>query len=71
MQQADLPLRRLIGEVPVLVVAMLLFALCTGLLASKGIWPDIGPVLANIRLYLLNVLAIASIDAARCLVRER
>lgn len=64
-------MRRLIGEVPVLVVAMLLFALCTGLLASKGIWPDIGPVLANIRLYLLNVLAIASIDAARCLVRER
>lgn len=54
-----------------LVVALTLFAVCTGLLASRGIWPDFGPVLANTRLYLLSVMAVASVDAARCLIRER
>ena len=65
------PLRRLFGEMPVLAIAGLLFALCTGLLASKGIWPDPDPVLANTRLYVLSVMAIGSIDAARTLVRDR
>ena len=65
------PLRRLLGEIPVLAIAGVLFALCTGLLASKGIWPDLGPVLANTRLYVLSIMAIGSIDAARSLLRDR
>lgn len=65
------PNPRLIGEIPVLAIAAALFALCTGLLAAKGIWPDAGPILANTRLYLLSLMAVGSVDAALTLVRER
>lgn len=67
--RAALP--RLIGELPVVATALVLFTLCTGLLASRGIWPDLGPVLASARLYLLSVVAIACLDAAIALVRQR
>lgn len=63
--------RRWLGEVPVIAIAALLFAVCTALLVSRGIWPDLGPVLANLRLYLLSLMAIGSIDAAVSLVRSK
>jgi hypothetical protein len=71
MQNAAPVARRWLGEVPVMAVAALLFAVCTALLASRGIWPDVGPILANLRLYLLSLMAIGSVDAGLALVRER
>lgn len=71
MAPNTLPIPRLIGEMPVLAVASALFALCTGLLAAKGIWPDAGPVLANARIYLLSLMAIGCVDATATLLRNR
>ena len=71
MQNAAPVARRWLGEVPVMAIAALLFAVCTALLASRGIWPDVGPILANLRLYLLSLMAIGSFDAGLTLVRER
>ena len=71
MQNAAPVARRWLGEVPVMAVAALLFAVCTALLASRGIWPDVGPILANLRLYLLSLMAIGSVDAGLALVRAR
>ncbi len=65
------PYSRLAGELPVIAAALALFAASTTLLASRDIWPDIGPVMASARLYLLSVVAIASLDAAIALMRHR
>lgn len=71
MDSRPAPFARLRDEMPVIAVAGALFALCTALLASRGIWPDPGPVMASARLYLLSVIAIGSIDAAASLIRHR
>lgn len=62
---------RLAGELPIVVVAGALFALCTALLAGKGIWPDLGPVMVSARLYFVSLVAIASVDAGIALARHR
>lgn len=59
------------GEVPILVAAAALFALSTALLASRGIVPEPGPILANLRLYFISIVAIASLDAGWSLLRTR
>ncbi|NMW31059.1 hypothetical protein HKD42_03185 [Altererythrobacter sp. RZ02] len=62
---------RWLGEVPVYTVALCLFALCIGLLASRGIYPDIAPIAANAHLYFLSILGIAAIDMGAVLIRQR
>lgn len=71
METRPTPLARLMGELPIIAIALLLFALCTGLLATREIWPDIAPMFASARLYLLCIVAFGSVDAGVALVRHR
>lgn len=64
-------LRRWTGEMPVYGVTLALFALCTALLASRGIGLDAGPVLANARIYLVSIVAWMALDAGLHLARHR
>ncbi len=65
------PAPRLAGEVPVLVIAFALFVLCTGLLAHRGIWPAIGPVLASGSLFAVSIIIVVCCDAGIVLARYR
>ncbi|MFN4112819.1 MAG: phosphatase PAP2 family protein [Sphingomonadaceae bacterium] len=65
------PLHRWLGELPVVLIAGALFGLCTVLLARHGVWPELGPILGNLRLYLLSILVIGCVDAGRALMREK
>ena len=64
-------LRRWTGEMPVYGVTLALFALCTALLASRGIGLDAGPVLANARIYLVSIVAWMALDAGLHLLCEK
>ncbi len=59
------------GEAPVYAAGLVLFSICIGLLASKGIYPEAGPILVNARLFMLSVVAILSIDAGWQLFTHR
>ncbi|MEM6856543.1 MAG: phosphatase PAP2 family protein [Pseudomonadota bacterium] len=63
--------RRWFSEAPILVVGLALFALCVGLLFSKGVSPGLDGVLVNARLFALFVIAIAAFDAGAQLLRHR
>ena len=59
------------GEVPILVIALALFALCTGLLVSKDIYPSLAPIIINIRLFAMFAIALLAFDAGRELVTRK
>lgn len=66
-----MPRARWLSEVPVIGVAIILFAVCIALLISKGIMPDLDGVLVNLRLFGLFIVLIAAIDAGMQLARYR
>ncbi|MFM7402711.1 MAG: hypothetical protein ACKO1N_01180 [Erythrobacter sp.] len=69
-QPRNLPLR-LTGELPIIAIALALFALCTTLLAGKGIWPKPDPIMHSAWLFVLSIVAAGSIDAGAALMRHR
>lgn len=64
-------LRRWLEEMPILVIGVALLALCIGLLAARGIFPGIGGILANMQIFGMFVVLMASFDAGRELYRNR
>lgn len=71
MLQAPTTISRWAGEIPVYAGALVLFGICIGLLASKGILPEFGPIWVNARLFALSIIAIASCDAGWQLAKLR
>jgi len=63
--------RRWLGELPIHAAALVLFAICAGVLAAKGVLPEAAPVLANARLYLLTACGLVAVDAGMHLARHR
>ncbi|MEO0699596.1 MAG: hypothetical protein AAFY81_07740, partial [Pseudomonadota bacterium] len=63
--------QRWLSEAPILVVGLALFALCVGLLLSKGVAPTFDGVWVNARLFALFVIVIVAFDAGFQLVRHR
>ncbi|BDI60765.1 phosphatase PAP2 family protein [Qipengyuania nanhaisediminis] len=62
---------RWIGEVPILAIGSALMALCLALLASKGINPGIGGIIANAQIFAMFVVVLVCWDAARTLYQDR
>lgn len=71
MTQENALKKRWTGEVPIYVIALALFALCIGLLANRGIYPSLSPILANARLFLLFTIGLATVDATIQLVKHK
>ncbi|MEM1195248.1 MAG: phosphatase PAP2 family protein [Pseudomonadota bacterium] len=63
--------QRWLSETPVIVIGLLLFSTCIGLLVSKGIYPTLEGVWVNLRLFVLFVIVIAAFDAAIQLYQRR
>lgn len=64
-------MQRWLSEIPVMFIGLLLFAICIGLLISKGVYPTLEGIFANLRLFVLFVIVIAAFDAAIQLYRHR
>jgi hypothetical protein len=64
-------LRRWASELPIYAASLMLFSICAGLLAMKGIYPEFAPIWVNARLFLLSIVAIASLDAGWQLIKHR
>ncbi len=64
-------LRRWTGEVPILVIGAGLMAVCLALLASHGVNPGIGGIIANAQIFFMFVVVLICWDAARQLYRHR
>ena len=59
------------GEFPIFAIGLALLAVCIGLLANKGVYPSLGGVIANARLFVISIVGILSLDAAWQLYRVR
>lgn len=64
-------IHRWASEAPILFVAFAMFAVCTVILAFKGVYPTIDGVLVNAQLFGMFVLLIAAFDAGIQLFRHR
>ena len=65
------PGQRWLREVPIYIIGLALMALCIGLLASRGINPSLGGVVANAQIFGMFVVILACADAGRELYRHR
>lgn len=63
--------RRLLEDLPILMISSVLLALCLGAFASKGIYFGIDSVWLNSRLYLLSAGIVLAAGAIRRLWRDR
>ena len=61
--------QRWISEVPILAIGLALFALCVGLLLSKGVPLSVGGVWANLKLFGVFVVLLLAVDAGIQLIR--
>lgn len=64
-------IRRWLGELPIYGLALALFGLCVALLARHDVYPNSGPMLVNLRLFLSSIIAALVIDVILFLVRKR
>lgn len=71
MQNESEYLGRWRGEIPILAIGLALLAICTGLLASRGIYPGAGGILAGTQLFLVSILIFGALDIVRELYRHR
>jgi hypothetical protein len=67
----DRIVQRWLGEVPILVIGCTLMALCLSLLATHGVNPGIGGVLANAQIFAMFFIVLVCWDAGRELFRHR
>ncbi len=63
--------RRWLSELPVFLIGSALMALCLALLASRGINPGIGGIIANTQIFFMFVVVLACWDAGRELYTAR
>lgn len=71
IEGAQAPVRRWLGELPILGIGAALMALCVTLLMARGINPGVGGILANTQIFAMFVIVLACWDAARTLWRDR
>jgi len=64
-------LNRWASEAPILIIAVAMFALCTAILAFKGVYPSLEGVWVNAELFAMFVMLIAPLDAGIQLFRHR
>lgn len=64
-------LRRWLGELPIYGLALALFALCAALLSQHGVYPSIGPMLVNLRLFMAAIISVLVIDIVVFLATKR
>lgn len=64
-------LKRWRGEIPILAIGLVLLTICIGLLASRGIYPGVGGILAGTQLFTASIFVFAVIDTCRELNRHR
>lgn len=70
-QVAERATARWLSEAPILAIGLALFAVCVGLLLSKGVPPSLDGVWVNARLFGLFVMLIGAVDAGIQLTRYR
>jgi len=63
--------QRWLGEVPVMVVGLIMMALCITLLASRGVPISLEGIWVNARLFALFVIVFACLDTAREMATKR
>ncbi|MEM7700691.1 MAG: phosphatase PAP2 family protein [Pseudomonadota bacterium] len=64
-------IHRWASEVPILIIAITLFSVCTAILALNGVYPTIDGVLVNAQIFGLFVMLIAAFDAGHQLYKQR
>jgi hypothetical protein len=69
--KADDPKSMILGEVPTLVLAVVLFATCLVLMASKGVYFGPSLMFQNTQLYLLSAMLMVALDAGWRLWKHR